>query len=144
RLFDLQGRGGRPDALARSRPWRIQHPRQCRHPWLDHDPAPARSVADAGGRKRPDAAAMHQAQALSRRCRAAGAVSLFGLRICVHQPELRGRWRTMVTDTSVLKVEPHDDVLIVVPKAFAEDVDTAGMLGALIDAEAHPDRVVFG
>src|SRR5688572_8005187 len=40
-------------------------------------------------------------------------------------------------------MQPHQDVLVVVAEALAEDVDPAGVLGALPDADTHPDRVVL-
>ena len=48
-LFDREGRRSRPDQITGARPWRPQHPRQCHHSGLDHDAAPDRPLADAGG-----------------------------------------------------------------------------------------------
>jgi len=42
----------------------------------------------------------------------------------------------MVRPTLALKLEPHHDVLIVVPETLAEDVDAAGVFRALLNAEA--------
>ena len=38
--------------------------------------------------------------------------------------------------------QAHDDVLVVVAEAAAEDVDAARMLGALVDADLEADRMV--
>ena len=50
-LFDRQGRRARVDPLARARVRPRQHPGQLRRAGLDHDAAPDRAVAHAGGRE---------------------------------------------------------------------------------------------
>ncbi len=91
-----QGRGDRHDARPGARSRGRQDPAERDNAGLDHDPAPDRPVADAGGRGRPDEGAGAQGEGLSRRHRADGAVP--GLR---RQPpdlgaEFRRRWRADV------------------------------------------------
>ena len=61
------------------------------HAGLDHDPAPDRSLADAGGRGRADAGAMPQGEALSAGHRAHGAVACRRRQPAGDGAELRGR-----------------------------------------------------
>ena len=42
---------------------------------------------------------------------------------------------------AVFKQQAHHDVLVVVAEALAEDVDAAGMAGAVCDPNPQPDRL---
>src|SRR4051812_8877896 len=45
---------------------------------------------------------------------------------------------------TLLEVQPHQDIMIVIAKTAAENVDPSGVSRIVADADPQPDRVVFG
>ena len=44
----------------------------------------------------------------------------------------------------LFQVQPHQDIVVMIAKAPAENIDTAGMRGVVVDTDPQTNRVMFG
>jgi hypothetical protein len=44
----------------------------------------------------------------------------------------------------LFQVQPHQDIVVMIAKAPAENIDAAGMRGVFVDTDPQTNRVMFG
>jgi hypothetical protein len=44
----------------------------------------------------------------------------------------------------LFQVQPHQDIMVMIAKAPAENIDAAGMRGVVVDTDPQTNRVMFG